>query len=204
MKKFFCLAIGFFMFNNCAIALEKCNYCNKENPQEISKSQDVIFASKVIKKLNKQTEKQIEEGYGPFLAAIYDNKGNLIATMPNTVVKEQCSLNHAEVNTIKEAQKKLGTYDLAPYDLSIYINAEPCIMCAGAIMWSGIKHVYYSVSSKDVESITGFDEGYKPDWIEQFQQRGISVTGNIDSEHGKNVLRKYVQDGKTIYKPSRS
>ena len=165
---------------------------------------DLKFANEVILNLHKETEKQIEKGYGPFLAAIYDKNGKLIAQMPNTVIKSKCSLNHAEVNTIREAQKVLGTYDLSPYDATIYVNAEPCIMCAGAIMWSGIKHVYYSVSSKDVEAITGFDEGYKPDWQAQFEKRNITVVGGLQVEEGKRALKKYVSSGKHVYKPNRT
>ncbi len=185
-----------------------CELCKQQancNPQAVKMTkQELKQAEKIISQLHKETEKNIEQGYGPFLAAIYDKNGNLIAKMPNTVVKEQCSLNHAEVNTIREAQKKLGTYDLSPYELSIYVNAEPCIMCAGAIMWSGIKNVYYSVSSKDVEEITGFDEGYKPNWSEEFKKRNIYVYGPIQAEQGKEVLRKYIKSGQKVYKPSRT
>ncbi len=158
-------------------------------------------AKKIILDLQKENEKYIEEGYGPFLAAIYDKEGKLIAKMPNTVAKEQCSLNHAEVNTIKQAQEKLKTYDLSSMDLSIYVTAEPCIMCTGAIMWSGIKRVFYGVNSADVEKITGFDEGFKPDWIREFSKRGIEVYGEIEAEAGREVLRKYVSGGREIYKP---
>lgn len=159
-------------------------------------------ARKIILDLQKENAKLIEEGYGPFLAAIYDKNGNLIAKMPNTVAKDQCCICHAEVNTIRKAHEKLKTYDLAPLDLSIYVTAEPCIMCAGAIMWSGIKRVFYSVNSSDVESITGFDEGFKPDWINEFSKRNIEVYGEIEAEAGREVLRKYVSTGKEIYKPS--
>jgi len=123
--------------------------------------------------------------------------------MSNTVVKEQCCLNHAEINTIKEACKNLKTFDLAPYHLSIYVTAEPCIMCMGGIMWSGIDKVYYGVGSKDVESITGFDEGYKPNWLEAFKTRKIKVYGNIEAQAGKDVLKQYVDCKNDIYKPSR-
>lgn len=168
-----------------------------------NEANDLKCANKIISSLHKENAVQIEKGYGPFIAAIYDKNGKLIAKMSNTVVKEKCSLNHAEVNTIREAQRVLGTYDLSPYDATIYVNAEPCIMCTGAIMWSGIKHVYYSVSSKDVEAITGFDEGYKPNWIEEFKKRNITVVGGIQTEEGKKVLKQYVEGGKCVYKPRR-
>ena len=76
-------------------------------------------------------------------------------------------------------------------------------MCLGAIMWSGIKHVYYGVPSKSVESITGFDEGFKPNWLDEFKKRGITVYGNIAKEEGEEILKQYVKSGKPVYKPLR-
>ena len=110
---------------------------------------------------------------------------------------------HAEMNAIKAAEKKLGTFDLAPYNLKLYVTAEPCIMCLGGIMWSGIKEVYYGVPSKSVEEITGFDEGFKPHWFKEFKKRGIVVYGNIETELGEQELHDYVNNGKKIYKPTR-
>ena len=107
------------------------------------------------------------------------------------------------MNAIKSAQEKLNTYDLSKYNLKIYITAEPCIMCLGAIMWSGIKEVYFGVNSKSVEKITGFDEGFKPNWLKEFKKRKITVYGNIKLKKGEEVLKTYVNSGKTIYKPER-
>ena len=160
-------------------------------------------ARKIILGLQKETPKHFKHNYGPFMAAIYDANGNLIAKAQNSVIPGCDCTNHAEMNAIRLAQKKLKTYDLSKYNLSIYVTAEPCIMCAGGIMWSGIKNVYFGVYSKDVEAITGFDEGYKPDWIEQFKKRGINVYGGIEEEYGKKVLLKYVKNGNKIYKPER-
>ena len=78
-------------------------------------------------------------------------KANWFLKKANSVVGEQCSHNHAEMNAIKSAEKKLSTYDLSKYNLSLYVTSEPCIMCLGGIMWSGIKAVYYGVPSKVVE-----------------------------------------------------
>lgn len=210
MKKLFLLfIITFLSFANIAVAKDKTLSITELSKVGViansNLSKDKLErAKKIISDLHKETLVQVEQGYGPFRAAIYDENGNLIAKMPNTVVKDRNALRHAEMNTIREAHKKLKAYDLAPYNLSIYITAEPCIMCTGGIMWSGIKNIYYSVSSKDVERITGFDEGYKPNWIKEFKKRNIKVYGNIDSETGRAVLKKYVESKKEIYKPSRT
>ena len=163
----------------------------------------VKTASKIITELQQDMPSFTKNGSGPFVAAIYDSDGNLVVKVANSVVNEHCSNNHAEMNAIKAAEQKLGTYDLAPYNLKLYVTAEPCIMCVGGIMWSGIKEVYYGVPSIDVERITGFDEGFKPNWHEEFKKRGITVCGNIESELGKHRLLKYVESGYKVYKPLR-
>jgi tRNA(Arg) A34 adenosine deaminase TadA len=163
----------------------------------------VEVASKIITDLQNDMQTFTSKGSGPFVAAIYDDKGNELVRVANSVVNETCSNNHAEINAIKAVEEKLGTYDLAPYNLSLYITAEPCMMCIGGIMWSGIKNVYYGVPSKTVEKITGFDEGFKPNWFEEFKNRGITVYGNIEPKIGEKELHTYVEAGKTVYKPTR-
>ena len=160
-------------------------------------------ATKIILGLQQELKKSIRKGSGPFMAAIYDDSGNLIARATNSVLNKSCSNDHAEMNAIKLAEKKLGTYDLSPYNLSIYVTSEPCMMCLGGIMWSGLKAVYYGVPSERVTKITGFDEGFKPNWLNEFKKRGITVYGQIDVAAGEQVLRDYVADGHIIYKPGK-
>ena len=158
-------------------------------------------ANKVMQNVHNKTAEGVRNGKGPFYAEIYDANGNLVISSSNSVVEDNCCLHHAEINTIKKAHEKFKEYSLAPENLTIYINAEPCIMCAGAIMWSGIKTVYFGVPSSEVERITGFDEGYKPNWIKEFKKRGITVYGNIEQQAGEKVLEDYVTSGRKIYKP---
>ncbi len=196
MKKFAALLF-------LSIALLSNTVSAKVISNEKINNQKVEQAKKIIVGLQKDMKSYTAKGSGPFVAAIYDKNGNLVAKTANSVVNETCSNNHAEMNVIKAAEKKLGTYDLAPYDLRLYVTAEPCIMCLGGIMWSGIKEVYYGVPSKSVEEITGFDEGFKPHWFKEFKKRGIVVYGNIEPEIGEQELHNYVNDGKEVYKPSR-
>ena len=160
-------------------------------------------AAQIILALQEELKKYIAQGSGPFLAAIYDDKNNLIAKAANSVVNETCSNNHAEINAIRLAEKQLNTFDLSTYNLSLYVTAEPCLMCLGGIMWSGIKHIYFGVPSKRVEEITGFDEGFKPGWLQEFKKRHITVYGNIEPQAGERVLAAYVENGNKIYRPTR-
>ena len=158
----------------------------------------IAEASRIIAALQYELEELAELGSGPFAAAIYDAEGNLVVKMPNTVTLDNCSHNHAEMNVIKAAEEKLGTYDLSPFHLKLYSTSEPCLMCMGGIMWSGRQVVYYGVPTESVEEITGFDEGYKPRWQEEFKKRGIVVYGNIERELGEKAVRDYVANGNTI------
>ena len=160
-------------------------------------------AKKIITELYDELPDYIARGHGPFLAAIYDADGNQIARAANSVVSENISHNHAEMNAIRDAEEKLHTYDLSAHNLSLYVTAEPCIMCLGGIMWSGIRAVFFGVPSATVESITGFDEGFKPDWLDEFKRRNITVYCNIEPERGKSVLRDYMTQNRIVYKPQR-
>ncbi|MBQ3311457.1 nucleoside deaminase [bacterium] len=177
--------------------------CSKVISNEKIDYEKVKTASNIITELQNDMKSYTDKGSGPFVAAIYNDKNELVVKVANSVVNEHCSNNHAEMNAIKAAESKLGTFDLAPYNLKLYVTAEPCMMCIGGIMWSGIKEVYYGVPSKSVEKITGFDEGFKPNWFEEFKKRGITVYGNIATDIGEEELRKYVNEGKNIYTPSR-
>ena len=196
MKKFVILML--------AIVLCSANsvYAKVISNEKIDKVK-VEKAAKIISGLYKDMPSFTQKGSGPFVAAVYDENDNLIVKVANSVVNENCSNNHAEMNAIKEAEKKLGTFDLGKYNLKLYVTAEPCMMCIGGIMWSGIKEVYYGVPSKSVENITGFDEGFKPHWFKEFKKRGIVVYGNIETELGEQELYNYVNKGKKIYKPTR-
>ena len=52
--------------------------------------------------------------------------------------------SHAEIETIRKANKKLNSWRLV--DCDIYITLEPCIMCMGAIIQSRIANIYYGAS----------------------------------------------------------
>ena len=161
--------------------------------------------ARIIRELQSELLARIKAGAdcGPFMAAIYDRCGRRIVEAINSVVSSNCSHNHAEMNAIRLAEEKFGSWDLAPRDLVLYTTSEPCMMCMGGILWSGIRKVVYGVPSERVEAIAGFDEGFKPDWKSEFAKRGIEVVGPLAVEEGEAVHREYVRAQKTVYVPKR-
>lgn len=75
------------------------------------------------------------------VGAIIVKDNQIIAYGHNTRENSIDPLGHAEIEVIKSACKKLDTWRLDGCDL--YVTLEPCLMCAGVILQSRIKNVYY-------------------------------------------------------------
>lgn len=98
----------------------------------------------------------VNNGGGPFGAVIARN-GEIIAEGSNRVTLDNDPTAHAEVSTIREACKKLGTFDLSGCE--IYTSCEPCPMCLGAIYWAHLDKIYYGNNRNDAAAI-GFDDDF--------------------------------------------
>lgn len=103
------------------------------------------------------SENSVRNGGGPFGAVIASKDGEIIAEASNSVTIDHDPTAHAEVNCIRKATAKLGTFDLAGYD--IYTSCEPCPMCLGAIYWTHLDKIYYANDRKDAAAI-GFDDDF--------------------------------------------
>lgn len=103
------------------------------------------------------SENSVRNGGGPFGAVIASKEGEIIAEASNSVTIDHDPTAHAEVNCIRKATAKLGTFDLAGYD--IYTSCEPCPMCLGAIYWAHLDKIYYANDRKDAAAI-GFDDDF--------------------------------------------
>lgn len=140
---------------------------------------------------------------GPFAAAIFRlDTHELVAPGVNMVVSARCSVAHAEIMALTLAQQIVGSHDLGAPGLprhELVTSCEPCVMCLGAILWSGVRQVVCGARESDATEI-GFDEGPKPqDWISALQQRGIAITQNILRPEAQQVLKDYAGQNGIIY-----
>ena len=96
----------------------------------------------------------INSGGGPFGTVI--TKGNeIIAEGMNRVTVNNDPTAHGEIIAIRQACKKMKTFNLSGYEL--YSNCEPCPMCLSAIYWSHIGKVYYANTRNDAQNIDFLD-----------------------------------------------
>ncbi len=100
--------------------------------------------------------KGINNGDGGPFGAVIVKDGVIVGKGHNCVISGKNPTLHGEIMAITDACKTLQTHDLSGCD--IYTTAEPCPMCMGAILWAGIKAVYFGCNTKDTESIGFRDE----------------------------------------------
>lgn len=110
----------------------------------------------LMRKAIELSVKNVAEGGGPF-GAVIAKDGEIIATGVNRVTADHDPTAHAEVSAIREAARKLGTFDLGGCE--IYSSCEPCPMCLGAIYWARLDRLYYGNDKHDAAAI-GFDDAF--------------------------------------------
>ncbi|WEV39489.1 tRNA adenosine(34) deaminase TadA [Lactobacillus sp. ESL0680] len=88
-----------------------------------------------------QAKKAQDLGEVPIGAVVVDTDGQVIGTGYNRRELDQDGTQHAEMMAIRQACQELGSWRLI--DCSLFVTLEPCSMCAGAIINSRIKNVFY-------------------------------------------------------------
>ena len=140
---------------------------------------------------------------GPFGAAVFEKAtGQLISVGVNSVVRlNNCTL-HAEMVAYQLAQKRIASYTLAAEshpEHELFTSCEPCAMCLGATLWSGVQRVVIAASRDDAIAI-GFDEG--PVFAESYgylKTRGVDVVHGVLRDEGRKVLERYQALGGPVY-----
>ena len=98
----------------------------------------------------------IKNNGGPFGCVIV-HKNKIIAEGVNRVTSNNDPTAHAEIVAIREACKKLNTFNLKGTQL--YTSCEPCPMCLSAMYWAHIDKIFYGNSRNDAAKIN-FDDKF--------------------------------------------
>ena len=101
------------------------------------------------------SKNSVKTGGGPF-GAVIAKDGIIIAEASNSVTIDLDPTAHAEVNCIRQATRKLKTFNLEGCE--IYTSCEPCPMCLSAIYWAGISRLYYGNTQEDADKINFSDK----------------------------------------------
>lgn len=75
------------------------------------------------------------------IGAVVVQNGKVIATAYNKREADNDPTAHAEVLALREASRVLGRWNLS--DCELFVTLEPCVMCAGAAVYSRISRIVY-------------------------------------------------------------
>lgn len=139
---------------------------------------------------------------GPFGSAIFDcASGTLVSVGVNRVMPLHNSTAHGEMMAIMLAEHKLQSFSLSAdgVERELFTSCEPCAMCLGGTLWSGVKRLVCAATADDARAI-GFDEGPVYDSsYDYLKNAGVEVVRRMLRDDAKAVLDSYLHSGGTIY-----
>ena len=116
---------------------------NKLSDTDARYLRDAIRMSRVAKK----------RGNRPFGAVVISKDGKLLSeAYCNTTETGDCT-GHAETTAVRMLSPNHTRSVLA--QATLYSSAEPCVMCAGAIFWSGIQRVIFGIDAERLRLFRG-------------------------------------------------
>lgn len=142
-------------------------------------------------------------GGGPFAAAIWrEDSGDLVSVGVNSVLRSGHSALHAEVLAILFAEQTLGVHAFrapgAP-PVTLVTTCEPCVMCLGAVFWSGVRRLICGAVKDDAEAV-GFEEGPVTEASYHYlAAHGVEIHRAVLRQEARGVLERYRALGRPLY-----
>jgi tRNA(Arg) A34 adenosine deaminase TadA len=100
------------------------------------------------------------------------------------------------------AQKRLSSFTLKAPHLpphEMFTSCEPCAMCLGATLWSGVERLVCGARRDDASRLN-FEEGpVFPESYRYLEDRGIEIVHNLLREEAKSILELYRAAGGQVY-----
>ena len=133
-----------------------------------------------------QAELAKQKGEVP-IGAVIVKDGQIISKGYNLRETNKNATSHAEIIAIEMACKKLDSWRLD--DCSIYVTLEPCMMCAGAIIQSRIKNVYFGGFDKKAGAF-----GTVVDFATMNFTHKVNVYAGIMEEECSKILKDFFSE----------
>lgn len=105
----------------------------------------------------------------------------------------ECNENNESNESKSDSTDTLICKEVRQFEL--FTSCEPCAMCLGATLWSGVSRIVCGATKKDAEAI-GFDEGPVFDEsYEHLKKAGIDVKRSVLQAEAAKVLQDYGRKG---------
>ena len=128
----------------------------------------------------------------PYGAIIVRN-GEIIGRSDSDVPVSNTAYSHAELRAIEDAMEHLGGHLCAEggKDCIIYSSCEPCAMCMGAILYTGISKLVYAATLEDSKECVNEILVKAKDIVNNCKNRKIEIVSEINREKAVEVLKKF-------------
>jgi len=128
------------------------------------------------------------------VGALLVHEGEVIGMGANARERSHRTVAHAEIVALEDYSRRTGQWRL-PIGASLYVTAEPCLMCTGALIWARVTHVNYGCSdTKDAGLeliLPTIEEG-------TFDHRFQTVQGGILADRCGDLLSRYFKQKRLL------
>ena len=151
-----------------------------------------MITNEIISTLINLQQSAVASGNPPFAAVIIAGD-NIISACHNVSRSSGNPLEHAEMSAIQSAIKNHGSAILK--ESHLISSNEPCPMCIGACIWSGIAKVSYFISQEQVEAVRGWGKFMPARSIAEADDSDIIVEGPIANDMMLEMHRDFWTSG---------
>lgn len=159
-----------------------------------------MIMQRIVEVLIQKQQQALDCGNPPF-AAVIECDGEIITSVANDSRSTGNPLRHAEMLAIEYVIEKYGSAVLQRSHL--FVSNEPCPMCVGASIWSGVQNVTYFIAQEQVAEIRGWGKFIPAKTIASADDSGICINGPIINEEMLRMHEKFwITNGNLKYKHS--
>lgn len=116
--------------------------------------------------------------------------GKVVGASGNRKERENNAICHAEILALSEATKAVGNWWLENCD--VYVTLEPCAMCAGAMIHSRIRALYFGAYDEKTGACGSKLNLFEPGLFNHL----VTVEGGHEQEPVRNSIRFFKQKRK--------
>ncbi len=144
----------------------------------------------------REAEKAIELSECP-IGCVIVKDGKILVRAHNLRLTRGNAIAHAEVIAIDKACRKIGDFRLN--DCDMYVTLEPCTMCAGAIIQSRIRKVYFGAYEPKSGAVCSCNDIFN---VEHGHNHKVEFEGGILEEQCSSMMKDFfrnirIRDAKT-------
>jgi tRNA(adenine34) deaminase len=138
-----------------------------------------------------EANRALDEG-GVGVAAVLARGDEILVVARNSMGETGDMTDHAEMVALRRAARLLeGMGEAERHALTMYVTLEPCLMCAAALSFVGLKRVAYAALAGDMNEeeliVRGLD---LPAINERFVRGPLTLLPGVRREEGRAIISR--------------